>query len=145
MLKDYGTIQPYWLGEIGCDLTKKNDARISTRRAIFPRSREAAGTDLAVSQRDREPPGAATTRRRIGSGTRMSAESFSVFYQFADVFAFLILSAAGLAIVFGDDGRHQHGAWRVHHVRRLRHRRPGAICGVPLPIAQICAARSRRA
>jgi branched-chain amino acid transport system substrate-binding protein len=23
--KDYGVIQPYWLGEIGCDLTKKND------------------------------------------------------------------------------------------------------------------------
>jgi branched-chain amino acid transport system substrate-binding protein len=23
--KDYGTIQPYWLGQIGCDLTKKND------------------------------------------------------------------------------------------------------------------------
>ena len=23
--KDYGTIQPYWLSEIGCDLTKKND------------------------------------------------------------------------------------------------------------------------
>ena len=23
--KDYGMIQPYWLGEIGCDLTKKND------------------------------------------------------------------------------------------------------------------------
>src|SRR4249919_3499527 len=33
--------------------------------------------------------------------TRMWAELFSVFYQFADVFAFLILSAAGLAIVFG--------------------------------------------
>ena len=31
----------------------------------------------------------------------MAAELFSVFYQFADVFAFLILSAAGLAIVFG--------------------------------------------
>ncbi len=31
----------------------------------------------------------------------MSAELFSVFYQFADVFAFLMLSAAGLAIVFG--------------------------------------------
>src|SRR3954469_5120030 len=31
----------------------------------------------------------------------MWAELFSVFYQFADVFAFLILSAAGLAIVFG--------------------------------------------
>jgi branched-chain amino acid transport system substrate-binding protein len=23
--KDYGTIEPYWLGQIGCDLTKKND------------------------------------------------------------------------------------------------------------------------
>lgn len=23
--KDYGVIQPYWLGEVGCDLTKKND------------------------------------------------------------------------------------------------------------------------
>src|ERR1700751_3371198 len=31
----------------------------------------------------------------------MSAELFSIFYQFADVFAFLILSSAGLAIVFG--------------------------------------------
>jgi len=34
----------------------------------------------------------------------MSAELFSLFYQFADVFAFLILSAAGLAIVFGMTG-----------------------------------------
>ncbi len=25
VLKDYGTIQPYWLGKVGCDLTKKND------------------------------------------------------------------------------------------------------------------------
>lgn len=25
--KDYGVIQPYWLGEIGCDLTKKNDKK----------------------------------------------------------------------------------------------------------------------
>jgi branched-chain amino acid transport system permease protein len=31
----------------------------------------------------------------------MAAEIFSVLYQFADVFAFLILSAAGLAIIFG--------------------------------------------
>ncbi|PDQ22694.1 branched-chain amino acid ABC transporter permease [Mesorhizobium sanjuanii] len=31
----------------------------------------------------------------------MDAEFFSVLYQFADVFAFLILSAAGLAIIFG--------------------------------------------
>lgn len=27
VLKDYGVIQPYWLGEIGCDLTKKNDKK----------------------------------------------------------------------------------------------------------------------
>ena len=31
----------------------------------------------------------------------MPAELFSLFYQFADVFTFLILSAAGLAVVFG--------------------------------------------
>ena len=27
VIKDYGTIQPYWLGQIGCDLTKKNDRK----------------------------------------------------------------------------------------------------------------------
>ena len=27
VIKDYGTIQPYWLGEIGCDLTKRNDKK----------------------------------------------------------------------------------------------------------------------
>ena len=31
----------------------------------------------------------------------MTGDIFSYLYQFADVFAFLILSAAGLAIVFG--------------------------------------------
>jgi len=27
VVKDYGVIQPYWLGQIGCDLTKKNDKK----------------------------------------------------------------------------------------------------------------------
>jgi branched-chain amino acid transport system substrate-binding protein len=27
VLKDYGVIQPYWLGQVGCDLTKKNDRK----------------------------------------------------------------------------------------------------------------------
>ena len=27
VLKDYGTVQPYWLAKIGCDLTKKNDRK----------------------------------------------------------------------------------------------------------------------
>ena len=27
VMKDFGTIQPYWLGKIGCDLTKKNDKK----------------------------------------------------------------------------------------------------------------------
>jgi urea ABC transporter substrate-binding protein len=27
VLKNYGTIQPYWLGQAGCDLTKKNDKK----------------------------------------------------------------------------------------------------------------------
>ena len=49
----------------------------------------------------------------------MRLNYLSFFYQFADVFAFLVLSAAGLAIMFGMMGDHQHGARRVHHVRRL--------------------------
>ena len=27
VVKDYGVIQPYWLGQIGCDLTKNNDKK----------------------------------------------------------------------------------------------------------------------
>lgn len=27
VLKNYGLIQPYWLGQVGCDLTKKNDKK----------------------------------------------------------------------------------------------------------------------
>ena len=27
LVKDYGTIQPYWIGQIGCDLTKTNDRK----------------------------------------------------------------------------------------------------------------------
>ncbi|MBN8746608.1 Aliphatic amidase expression-regulating protein [Xylophilus ampelinus] len=27
VVKDYGTVQPYWLGKIGCDLTRKNDRK----------------------------------------------------------------------------------------------------------------------
>jgi urea ABC transporter substrate-binding protein len=27
VVKDYGVIQPYWLGQIGCDLTKRNDRK----------------------------------------------------------------------------------------------------------------------
>ena len=27
VIKDYGVIQPYWLGQIGCDLTKHNDKK----------------------------------------------------------------------------------------------------------------------
>jgi urea ABC transporter substrate-binding protein len=27
VVKDYGVIQPYWLGQIGCDLTKNNDRK----------------------------------------------------------------------------------------------------------------------
>jgi branched-chain amino acid transport system substrate-binding protein len=27
VVKDYGVIQPYWLGQIGCDLTKHNDKK----------------------------------------------------------------------------------------------------------------------
>nr|WP_283805552.1 hypothetical protein [Bradyrhizobium tropiciagri] len=69
----------------------------------------------------------------------MAAELFSVFYQFADVFAFLILSAAGLAIVFGMMGviNMAHGEF----IMCGAYVTVGLVnLGVPLPIAQILAA-----
>lgn len=68
----------------------------------------------------------------------MIAELFSLLYQFADVFAFLILSAAGLAIVFGMMGviNMAHGEFIMcgaYVTVALAH------AGVPLPLAQACA------
>lgn len=67
----------------------------------------------------------------------MFAEIFSFFYQFADVFAFLILSAAGLAIVFGMMGviNMAHGEFIMcgaYVTVGLVH------AGLPLPLAQLC-------
>ncbi|MCW5626042.1 MAG: branched-chain amino acid ABC transporter permease [Burkholderiales bacterium] len=66
----------------------------------------------------------------------MIAEIFSIVYQFADVFAFLILSAAGLAIVFGMMGviNMAHGEFIMcgaYVTVGLVHG------GVPLPLAQL--------
>lgn len=67
----------------------------------------------------------------------MFAEVFSVLYQFADVFAFLILSAAGLAIIFG-----MMGVINMAHGELIM---CGAYVtvglvhgGFPLPLAQLC-------
>lgn len=67
----------------------------------------------------------------------MFAEIFSFFYQFADVFAFLILSAAGLAIVFGMMGviNMAHGEFIMcgaYVTVGLVH------AGFPLVLAQLC-------
>lgn len=67
----------------------------------------------------------------------MAAELFSFVYQFADVFAFLILSAAGLAIVFGMMGviNMAHGEFIMcgaYVTTALVH------AGLPLPLAQLC-------
>lgn len=67
----------------------------------------------------------------------MFAEIFSFFYQFADVFAFLILSAAGLAIVFGMMGviNMAHGEFIMcgaYVTVGLVH------AGFALPLAQLC-------
>ncbi|SDR56422.1 amino acid/amide ABC transporter membrane protein 1, HAAT family [Rhizobiales bacterium GAS191] len=69
----------------------------------------------------------------------MLAETFSVLYQFADVFAFLILSAAGLAIVFGMMGviNMAHGEFIMcgaYVTTALKH------AGLPLVAAQALAA-----
>ena len=67
----------------------------------------------------------------------MLGDLFSYFYQFADVFAFLILSSAGLAIIFGMMGviNMAHGEFimcGVYVTAATYH------AGLPLPIAQVC-------
>jgi branched-chain amino acid transport system permease protein len=67
------------------------------------------------------------------------AELFSLFYQFADVFAFLILAASGLAIVFGMMGviNMAHGEF----IMCGAYVTVGLVdAGMPLPLAQIIAA-----
>ena len=67
----------------------------------------------------------------------MSGELFSHIYQFADVFAFLVLSAAGLAIIFGMMGiiNMAHGEFimcGVYVTSAAYH------VGLPLVLAQAC-------
>jgi branched-chain amino acid transport system permease protein len=71
----------------------------------------------------------------------MFAEIFSIAFQFADVFAFLILAAAGLAIIFGMMGiiNMAHGEFITCGIYVT------VICvqhGVPLPLAQAIGAVS---
>lgn len=71
----------------------------------------------------------------------MFAEIFSIAFQFADVFAFLILAAAGLAIIFGMMGiiNMAHGEFITCGIYVT------VICvqnGVPLPLAQAVGALS---
>lgn len=69
----------------------------------------------------------------------MFAELFSIAFQFADVFAFLILAAAGLAIIFGMMGiiNMAHGEFIMCgiYVTVI-----GVQNGLPLPVAQACGA-----
>ena len=71
----------------------------------------------------------------------MFAEIFSIAFQFADVFAFLILAAAGLAIIFGMMGiiNMAHGEFITCgiYVTVI-----GVQNGLPLPVAQACGALS---
>lgn len=67
------------------------------------------------------------------------SELFSIAFQFADVFAFLILAAAGLAIIFGMMGviNMAHGEFITCGVYVTV---IGVQHGLPLWLAQICAA-----
>ena len=67
----------------------------------------------------------------------MAGNLFADFFQFADVFAFLVLSAAGLAIIFG-----MMGVINMAHGEFIM---AGAYvtastfqAGLPLPLAQVC-------
>jgi branched-chain amino acid transport system permease protein len=67
----------------------------------------------------------------------MFADLFAYFYQFADVFAFLVLSAAGLAVIFGMMGiiNMAHGEFIMcgAYVTTF-----ASHAGFPLPLAQAC-------
>jgi branched-chain amino acid transport system permease protein len=69
----------------------------------------------------------------------MFAEVFSIVFQFADVFAFLVLASAGLAIIFGMMGiiNMAHGEFITCgiYVTVI-----GVQNGLPLPVAQACGA-----
>lgn len=69
----------------------------------------------------------------------MFAEIFSIAYQFADVFAFLVLAAAGLAIIFGMMGiiNLAHGEFITCGIYVTAF---GVHNGLPLPVAQACGA-----
>ncbi|MBV9117710.1 MAG: branched-chain amino acid ABC transporter permease, partial [Acetobacteraceae bacterium] len=67
----------------------------------------------------------------------MLGDLFSYVYAFADVFAFLVLSAAGLAVIFGMMGiiNMAHGEFitcGVYVTAATYH------AGLPLPVAQAC-------
>ncbi|WP_428492486.1 ABC transporter permease subunit [Rhodopila sp.] len=67
----------------------------------------------------------------------MLSNLFASFYQFGDVFAFLVLSAAGLAVIFGMMGviNMAHGEFimcGVYVTAATYH------AGLPLPLAQVC-------
>ena len=67
----------------------------------------------------------------------MLSNLFASFYQFGDVFAFLVLSAAGLAVIFGMMGviNMAHGEFimcGVYVTAAAYH------AGLPLPLAQVC-------
>jgi branched-chain amino acid transport system permease protein len=68
----------------------------------------------------------------------MFADLFAYFYQFADVFAFLVLSAAGLAVIFGMMGiiNMAHGEFIMcgAYVTAAAYH-----AGLPLPVAQALA------
>jgi urea ABC transporter permease protein UrtB len=67
----------------------------------------------------------------------MLADLFAYFYQFADVFAFLVLSAAGLAVIFGMMGiiNMAHGEFIMCGAYATTF---AYHAGLPLPVAQAC-------
>ena len=145
--KDYGTIKPYWLGEIGCDLTKKDPKGAVHAESTSRRNRDVAAARVlrrcAGSDVFERPGAASTAAPRPGWRSDVALNSSRLFYQFADVFAFLILSAAGLAIMFGMMGviNMAHGEFIMcgaYVTVGLVH------AGLPLPLAQSCRRDRRR-
>ena len=48
-------------------------------------------------------------------GDDMFGDIFAYVYQFIDSFAFLVLAALGMAIIYGMMGNYQHGTGRTYY------------------------------
>ena len=138
--KVWDDIKPYWLGDAGCDLTKNDPiGAVHAEQSAA----ESAETDPCSRRGDGAtwPSPAVLAERWQSTDGHVSARSSSFLYQSGDAFAFLVLAACGLAVIFGMMGviNLAHGEFIMcgAYVDRRRRRAPACRCRSPSPAARL--------